>query len=409
MHMQDKITKSDHNGELRIVVKALEAEGARPNELARTMLPHPLVYQELPYDPEFCIYNGRLMSTNLNNATPDQMHWSVRRQVMIRHTGELPLEVCGPDAEKLLNRVFTREIKKVKVGRCSYQFACYDDGGIITDGVLMKLAENRYWYVQADGDLFSWLKAHARGLNVEVFDPGVWVSQVQGPRSLDVLASVVDGGLPEPFRYFDSAEVSIAGQKIIVSRTGFTNELGWEFYLGPEADARAVGDCILKAGKSHEMLLVASHASRPRRIEAGIMNAGSDFDETVTPFVAGLGEFVDLGKADFIGKSALQKADRRRRTWGMRVQDGIALIGNGLTKDGSLAGIVCSSAWSPFLQCGVAIVRMNSPDLGPGTTVEVECNSGERRPAVLCETPMYDQKREIPRGKLVDIPEIPHV
>ena len=93
----------------------------------------------------------------------------------------------------------------------------------------------------------------------------------------------------------------------------------------------------------------------------------------------------------------------------MRVQDGIALIGNGLTKDGSLAGIVCSSAWSPFLQCGVAIVRMNSPDLGPGTTVEVECNSGERRPAVLCETPMYDQKREIPRGKLVDIPEIPHV
>lgn len=174
MHMQDKITKSDHNGELRIVVKALEAEGARPNELARTMLPHPLVYQELPYDPEFCIYNGRLMSTNLNNATPDQMHWSVRRQVMIRHTGELPLEVCGPDAEKLLNRVFTREIKKVKVGRCSYQFACYDDGGIITDGVLMKLAENRYWYVQADGDLFSWLKAHARGLNVEVFDPGAW-------------------------------------------------------------------------------------------------------------------------------------------------------------------------------------------------------------------------------------------
>lgn len=407
INTHEKNALSDHNNDLRIVVKALAAERARPNELARTMLPHPLVYQELPYDPEFCIYNDRLMSTNVNNASPDQMYWSVRRQVMIRHTGELPLEVRGADAEKLLDRVFTRDISKVKVARCSYQFACYDDGGMITDGILMKLADNRFWYVQADGDLFSWFKAHARGLDVEVFDPGVWVSQVQGPLSLEVLTAAVDGGHPEPFRYFDIAEVRIAGQKITLSRTGFTNELGWEFYLGPEADARAVGDRILEAGEPHGMLLVASHASRPRRIEAGILNAGSDFDETVTPFVAGLGEFVDLGKADFIGKSALQQADKRRRTWGMRVQDGIAHIGDVLTKDCTPAGIVCSSAWSPFQQCGVAIVRLTDPNLGPGTTLEVECTDGGRRPAVICETPMYDQKREIPRGKLVNIPEIP--
>ena len=85
---------------------------------------------------------------------------------------------------------------------------------------------------QADGDLFSWYKAHANGLDVTIFDPGVWVSQVQGPRSLDVLAAALDGPVPEPFRYFDCAEVSIAGQPCVISRSGFTNELGWELDQG---------------------------------------------------------------------------------------------------------------------------------------------------------------------------------
>ncbi len=119
--------------DVRFAVKALPAASGRPNEFTRTMAPHPLVYQELPYDPEFLLYNHRLIAMHLSNSTPDEAYWRVRRQVILRHTGELPLEVRGSDAARMLDHVFTRDISGMKVDRCSYQFACYDDGGMITE------------------------------------------------------------------------------------------------------------------------------------------------------------------------------------------------------------------------------------------------------------------------------------
>jgi aminomethyltransferase len=222
-----------------------------------------------------------------------------------------------------------------------------------------------------------------------------------------VLEAAVDGAYPQPFRYFDAARVTIAGQDVIVTRSGFTNELGWEFYLAPDTDARAVGERILEAGRPYGMMPVAVGGAR--RIEAGLLNAGSDFDETVTPFAAGLGEMVDLEKQDFIGRAALQNGDRRRRTWGLRVPGGVARIGHGLSKGSVPAGRVCSTAWSPFQQCGVAIVRLDDPDLRPGTVLDVACHDDKIRPAETCDLPMYDRDREIPRGKAVDIPDIPGV
>ncbi|RDD60154.1 aminomethyltransferase family protein [Ferruginivarius sediminum] len=396
---------SEFQRNVRFAVLPLPTEGARSSEFARTMAPHPLVHQELPYDPQYTIYNHRLIAMSMAGVSAEDAYWMLRRRAILRHTGEFPVEVRGPDAERLLNLVFTRDVAKTRVGRCSYQFACYDDGGMINDGVLVRLADDRFWYGQADGDLSLWLKAHARGMNVEVFDPEVWISQVQGPESLRILKAAIDGTYPDPFRYFDAAEVRIAGQDVVITRSGFTNELGWEIYLPPDIDVRAVGERVLEAGKPYGMLPVAVGGAR--RIEAGLLNAGSDFDETVTPFAAGLGSMVDLDKADFIGKAALENADKRPRTWGLRVSGGVAGIGRSLRKDGSPAGRVCSSAWSPFQGCGVAIVRLDDPDLGAGTEVDVECADGRTRPAVVCDLPMYDKERQIPRGKLVDIPELP--
>ncbi len=394
----------------KIAVKVTPDATARPNELARTMAPHPLVHQELPYDPEYFVYNRRLATSRMNNYTADEVYWQVRRNVIMRHTAELPTEIKGPDAEKLLNKVFTRRIEKVRVNRCSYQFACYADGGMITDGVLMRLAADRFWYAQADGDLFSWLKAHAAGMDVEVFDPNVWVSQVQGPNALKVLEAAIDGDYPARFRYFDVANVTIAGQPVVIARSGFTNELGWEFYLLPDTDIRAVGDKIMAAGAPYDMQPTSAEAFRTRRIEAGLLNAGSDFDETTTPFVAGLGHMVDFSKDAFIGKAALEHADKRRRTWGLRVKDGdtpiVPQIGQMLIDNDASAGKVCSSAWSPYQQCGVALVRVEDATLQPGDTIMVECTDGIVRTAELCETPMYDKERLIPRGKRIDIPDV---
>ncbi len=396
---------SDERPDVRFAVVPLPNDDARSNEFARTMVPHPLVHQELPYDPQYTIYNRRLTAISMSNGSPDDSYWRLRRQVILRHTAELPIEVRGPDAERLLDLVFTRDITKTRVGRCTYQFACNYEGGMILDGVLVRLADDRFWYGQADGDLSPWLQAHARGMDVEITDPSVWVSQVQGPRSLEVLRAAVDGEYPDPFRYFDAANVRIAGQEVVVTRTGFTNELGWEVYLPPDIDVPAVGDRLLEVGEPFGLRPVAVGGAR--RIEAGLLNAGSDFDEAITPFEAGLGSMVNLDKDDFIGKAALESANQRRRIWGMRVPEGVARLGMGLSKDGAPAGRVCSTAWSPLQACGVAIVRLDDPDLGPGTEVDVECRDGVTRPAEVCGLPMYDEDRKIPRGELVDVPELP--
>ena len=390
---------------LRFVVKALPADGVPPSEFSRTMAPHPLMYQELPHDPEYQLYNDRLTPVRFADVTADEMYWKVRREVVLRHTGEMPIEFVGPDAERLANRVFPRDVSKVRVGRCSYQFACYHDGGMISDGVMLRLADDRFWMAQADGDLYSWYRAHAADLDVEVRDPDVWVSQVQGPRSLEVLAAVVDGDPPEPFRYFDIAEVSIAGQPVTITRSGFTNELGWEFYLGPDIDREAVGDRILEVGRPFGMIITSAQVFRARRIEAGLLNAGSDFDRTVTPFEAGLGGFVDFDKNDFIGQAALERADRACCTWGLRTEGGIAQLGRAVSRDGAPVGRVSSTAWSPFQQCGVAIARMDDPADGPGTQLDVESYDGNMLRGELCTLPMYDPDRLIPRGRLVDIPD----
>ena len=343
---------------------------------------------------------SRLTPEKLDTATDDEMYWAVRTNVIFRHTGELPIEISGPDAETLLNKVFTRSVSKVKPGRCSYQFACYHDGGMITDGVLLRLAEDRFWMAQADGDLFSWYKAHAEGLDVKIHDPNVWVSQIQGPRSLELLAAVLDGPMPDPFRYFDCAEVSIAGQTCWISRSGFTNELGWEVYLLPDTNIPAIGDRIMEVGAAFGILLTGTPVFRARRIEAGLLNAGSDFGAETTPFDAGLGGFVEFDDRDFVGRKALEAADKSCRTWGMRVTGGVAQLGRVMTIDGKEVGRVCSSGYSPYQGCGVCIVRMDDPAQGPGTKVEVLCADGSTRSGELCTLPMYDADRLIPRGKL---------
>ena len=390
---------------LRFSVKPLLSEGLRPVELARTMAVHPLTYQELPFDPEYSLYAGRLTPETLTNATPDEMYWKVRKAMVLRHTGEHPYEITGPDALTLLNRIFPRDVSKVRKGRCSYQFACYHDGGMITDGLLLRIDDDRYWFVQANGDLFSWYKAHAHGLDVTICDPEVWVSQIQGPRSMDLLKDIIHGPMPEPWRYFDWAEVTIRGERVIVSRTGFTNELGWEIYFRPENDIEKLGDLILEEGAKRGMILTATPGFRCRRIEAGLLSAGEDFDHTTTPFSVGLGRFVDFGKGDFIGRDVLQTVDEQIRSWGIRVEGGIALRGRTLERNGATIGRVTSSTWSPYQVCGVGIAHLDSADLGPGAPVEVHCTDGTLHRAELCSLPMYDPEGAIVRGRDLAIPE----
>ena len=392
---------------VRFSIKPTKLNGGNEVELARTLPIHPLTYQELPYDPEYSHYAGRLTLEKLSNATPEEMYWKTRKEIILRHTGEYPYEISGPDSLKFLERIFPRNISRVKVGRCSYQFACYHDGGMITDGVLLRLEDQKYWFAQADGDLFSWYKANSEGYEVKISDPNVWISQIQGPKSVELLSELIKEDTAKTWNYFDCKEVTILNEKVIISRTGFTNELGWEIYFRPENNSEKIGDLILSEGQKMGMILTATPSFRGRRIEAGLLSAGQDFNKNTNPFSVGLGKFVDLDKKDFIGKNALSNVEKKCRTWGLRVKESVALKGENIFIENKLIGKVTSSTWSPFQVCGVAIIHLNNDNIGPGSVIDVKCLDGNLYKGEICKLPMYDEKNEIVRGLSKNIPSKP--
>ena len=392
---------------VRFSIKPTKLNGGNEVELARTLPIHPLTYQELPYDPEYSHYAGRLTLEKLSNATPEEMYWKTRKEIILRHTGEYPYEISGPDSLKFLERIFPRNISRVKVGRCSYQFACYHDGGMITDGILLRLENQKYWFAQADGDLFSWYKANSEGYEVKISDPNVWISQIQGPKSMELLSKLIKEDTTKTWNYFDCKEVTILNEKVIISRTGFTNELGWEIYFRPENNSEKIGDLILSEGQKMGMILTATPSFRGRRIEAGLLSAGQDFNKNTNPFSVGLGKFVDLDKKDFIGKNALSNVEKKCRTWGLRVKESVALKGENIFIENKLIGKVTSSTWSPFQVCGVAIIHLNNDNIGPGSVIDVKCLDGNLYKGEICKLPMYDEKNKIVRGLSKNIPSKP--
>lgn len=357
---------------------------------------------------KFCVYNGRLMPVS-QKIDRLEGYRALRQRAGLFDTGERPVEIAGPDALALCNRVFCRDITPLKPGRATYGLLLYPDGGILCDGVLMRLAEDRFWYVQADGPVYSWFVAHAQGLDVTIRDPRSWVSQVQGPRALDILDAALDAPLSGPFGYFGVATATMGGQKVILSRTGWTAEMGFEFYTLPDEpgfDGPALWTHVLNAGKPFGMEVCALDSMDIRRIEAGILNNVSDMDETMNPFQAGLGAFIKMDGGDFIGKAALATADRGVLVHGLRCPGGEPLINGTLFAGGKPAGRVTAAAWSPLYGEGVAIVRLADAALAGSGNVTVQCRDGAAHPASIVALPMYDSEKRIPRGQDTAIPEI---
>ena len=366
---------------------------------------HPYHEIERPMKPHYCVYNRRHMACCFDTKSTEDSYWLLRQKAALLNTGEFPLQFAGPDAERLLDKLFTKDITKLKVGRCGYGLACYEDGGLIVDGILLRLAQDRFWYAQADGDFYSWARAHAAGMDVEITDPKVYVSQVQGPNALKILEAANGGSMPEPFGYFAIARVNFAGQELIVTRTGYTNELGWEFYTEPHHDANSIWEHLKEAGEPHGLEIFGLDAMNIRRIEAGILNAGSDFDHTTTPYDVGLGKFVDEDKGNFIGKKALETAPRESKLFGIKCTNAEPLIGGTIESEEEVVGKVTAGATSPFLGHGIGIARLDSSGFTSGSTVKVGCKDGSLHDAELVTLPFYDELAEIPRGKRIDIPD----
>jgi aminomethyltransferase len=357
---------------------------------------------------KYCVYNNRLMPVTQKVSRTDG-YWLLRRKAGLFDTGERPIEISGPDAEKFCNRVFTRDVSKLRPGRAGYGLLCYPDGKLLCDGVLLRHARDRFWYVQAEGPVYSWFIAHAQGLDVKISGSNSWIAQVQGPASLEILDSLLDDGLPSNFTYYSVTSATVDGQKLLVSRTGWTNELGFEFYTLPDEpgyDPDALWTAALAAGRPFGLDVCGLDSMEIRRIEAGILNSGSDFDHTVSPYEAGLGRFVDLSKTDFVGRAALALDKSKARIVGLLSKATEPLREGKVVLDGRTIGVVTAAAFSPFLDSGIAIVRLDEA-LSTGTRVEVRGRDGKLHPASIADLPLYDKDREIPRGQSSHVPELP--
>ena len=365
----------------------------------------PFAHRYATDETVFCLYCDRLYPVKTTaDEDPIPNYWKLRRGVMLYDVPEKPLEIVGPDAGRLLERVLTCRVETLPVGRARYGLACHADGAILMDGVVMRLAPDRFWYVKANGEFQSWLEANAFGLDVRVSDPDSRVLQIQGPKSLHVLDAAIGGGLSDGFKYFHAGFFDVCGQRLWVSRTGWTGETGIEIYCnsGPEpTDHDALWDGLLACGAPFGMEFSSSSSMGLRRIESGILDNGTDIEPGLTPYGAGLGQFVKLDKGDFIGREALEAADRSQLLFGLVCAAATPEAGMEVSFDGGPVGHMTAGSWSPTLDAGIGYVRFDrrlSGDDWNGKTVFLHDRDGTPHEAAVDTLPFVDKEKQLPRA-----------
>lgn len=355
----------------------------------------------------FGVYAGRFYPKSFGDD-PAEKYWALRRTAAMYDVPERPVQIEGPDAVPFLERIFAREIADLKEGRGRYAIACTPHGGVFMDGILFKLSPRTYWYVQPDGALETWLVAHSAGLDVTISDPQSRVIQVQGPKSLEILRAASQGTVDEGMGYFHAGYFDLGGQRVYVSRTGWTGELGFEIYSqGARTDHARLWHHLIEAGRPHGMEFSSAASMEIRRIEAGILDNGTDMDRSMTPFQAGLGAFIDLEQRDFVGRAALLEADRRSLLYGIKCPTATPAMTCDVHDSDRVVGRATAGAWSPFLNCGIGYVRFGEAGRWAGRALSLRTRDGEAHPCEIVELPFYDREKRIARGLDRSIPEPP--
>jgi aminomethyltransferase len=295
--------------------------------------------------------------------------------------------ITGPDSLDYVNRLVTRDMKKIRPGRVAYAVWCDDQGQVIDDGTIFHLREGEYRLCSQERH-FAWLQAAAIGFDVTITHEtdDVAALAVQGPTSFSVLSKMGLPGLDE-LKPFGLMHFDFEGTELMVSRTGFTGDLGYELWVHPDK-AEALWDMLFEAGQLHGIRAIGTNALEQARIEAGFLAAYHEFlpaDETVrtgrsrSPFELGLDWLVDFKKPNFNGRRALAEEKRRGSTWRLVKLD---IEGNkqahnsyifAKEKNNKAAiGFITSATWSPICKKNIALGTVNTPHGKPGDTVWVE-------------------------------------
>ncbi|MCH7538989.1 MAG: glycine cleavage system protein T [Proteobacteria bacterium] len=317
---------------------------------------------------------------------------------------ERVVEITGPDASAFINTLTPRDLTKCAVGQGKYVLITAEDGGIVNDPVLSRIGENQWWLALADSDAGLWARGAAvnSGLDVTVREPEVYPVQVQGPKSKDVLAALF-GDSVLGIRYYWNMEADLDGIPVVICRTGWTGEVGYEIYLRDPSRGEDLWNRIMAAGEPHNIRPIAP--SQARRIEAGIFNYGADMTIENNPFeITGLERLVEDQAADYIGKEALM----RIKAEGVKQKlVGIEVEGEALSfeaaepwpayKDGKQVGRTTSVIWSPRLEKNIGYVWVPIELSEPGNVLDIEMphDTVKGRTAAL---PFLDPKKATPKA-----------
>jgi aminomethyltransferase len=362
----------------------------------------------------FVEYRGYWLPHCFNNEGAIAEYWACRERLAVMDLSPLrKWEVLGPDAETLMQHTVTRNVRKLSVGQVVYTALCNETGGMIDDATVFRLGQDNFRFVGGDEYDGVWLRQVADRLGLKV-----WLKPstdqlhnvaVQGPLSREALAEFVwtppaQPGLEELkwFRFLVGRIGGYDGVPIIVSRTGYTGELGYEIWCHP-SDGEAVWDAVFKAGEPRGIKPLGLEALDMLRIESGLIFAGNEFDDMVDPFEAGIGFAVALEDEDFVGRDALieRKAHPQRRLVGLEL-DGNEVAGHGdeVYAGRQRVGVVTSGTRSPTLKQTIALCRMTVQYAELGTEVEIGKLDGmqKRIPARVVRFPFYDPDKQRPRS-----------
>ncbi len=351
----------------------------------------------------FSVYNHMYIPRDFGD--PVANFWNLVNTATLSDVSvERQVEITGPDAARFTQLLTPRNLLQCAVGQCKYVLITNAAGGILNDPIMLRLGENHFWLSLADSDILLWAQGVAVncGMDVEIREPDVSPLQLQGPNSGKIMQALFGEKISE-LRYYWLDEYELDGIPLIVSRTGWSSELGYEIYLRDGTRGDELWELIMAAGKPFE--LAPGHTSSIRRIEAGMLSYHSDMDIDTNPFELGLDRLIDLEmEADFVGKSALKGIAQKGVS---RLQVGLEIDGDPLPGPntefwpvmlaGKRVGKITSAVYSPRLESNIALAMVQIEHSSIDTRVEIEMPS-ESRPAKVVPKPFYDPRKNLPKS-----------
>ncbi len=348
----------------------------------------------------FSVYNHMYIPRDF--GSPEQNFWNlIETAILCDVAVERQVEITGPDAYQFTQLLTPRDLSKLSIGQCKYVLITNNEGGILNDPVLLRLAENQFWLSLADSDILLWAQGVAvnSGLNVKITEPDVSPLQLQGPNSGKIMVKLFGESITD-LKYYWLREYNLDDIPLIISRTGWSSELGYEIYLRDGSKGNDLYEKIMKAGKEHG--LQPGHTSSIRRIEGGMLSYHADADINTNPFELGLDRLVNVdNQIDFIGKEALKKIKQNGVT---RKQVGLELdcaplkgpnttfwsIHNGNQKIGKIT----SAIYSPRLKKNIALAMITIDHSEIGSKFIVKTDETEFNCTVV-RKPFYDPEKKI--------------